>query len=69
MVQYTKELAALQKSDDGKTVSAVFEDGTPATGSALGGSDGTNSQARRVLLGEESLDRRQPVCVLSATAQ
>ncbi|KAK5114260.1 hypothetical protein LTR85_010325 [Meristemomyces frigidus] len=50
---YNKKLTSIAPSEDGKTVTATFEDGSSYTGSILVGADGTNSKVRHLLLGEE----------------
>ncbi|KAI9745842.1 MAG: hypothetical protein M1818_000523 [Claussenomyces sp. TS43310] len=52
-IQYGKTLTSVQYSDDGKTVTASFADGTSATGALLIGADGARSRIRQLLLGEK----------------
>ncbi|OAP59064.1 hypothetical protein AYL99_06362 [Fonsecaea erecta] len=51
-VQYGKKLASVTV-DAGESVTAVFDDGTSASGSLLVGCDGAHSTVRRFLVGDE----------------
>ncbi|KAF2109451.1 hypothetical protein BDV96DRAFT_585623 [Lophiotrema nucula] len=52
-IRYDKRLSNITYSDDGKTVTAHFTDGTSETGSFLVGADGARSTTRSLLLGPE----------------
>ncbi|KAF2636675.1 FAD/NAD(P)-binding domain-containing protein [Massarina eburnea CBS 473.64] len=52
-VRYNKRLTNITYSEDGKTVTAHFEDGTNSTASILVGADGARSTTRQCLLGPE----------------
>jgi 2-polyprenyl-6-methoxyphenol hydroxylase-like FAD-dependent oxidoreductase len=52
-IRYNKRLSNITYAEDGKSVTAQFEDGTTATGSMLVGADGARSTTRRLLLGAE----------------
>ena len=49
-IQYGKHLQNITYSDDGRSVTAHFADGTSATGSLLVGADGARSTTRSLLL-------------------
>jgi 2-polyprenyl-6-methoxyphenol hydroxylase-like FAD-dependent oxidoreductase len=52
-VQYGKILKDISYDDDANTITAVFEDGSTATGSMVIGADGAQSVVRRTIFGEE----------------
>ncbi|KAL8956290.1 MAG: hypothetical protein Q9183_006348 [Haloplaca sp. 2 TL-2023] len=52
-VSWGKSICDITYSDDGKTVTAHFSDGTQDTGSLLIGTDGPHSATRGILVGEE----------------
>ncbi|KAF2727589.1 FAD/NAD(P)-binding domain-containing protein [Polyplosphaeria fusca] len=52
-VQYNKQLTNITYSEDGKSVTAHFSDGTSTNGSLLVGADGARSTTRQLLLGPE----------------
>jgi 2-polyprenyl-6-methoxyphenol hydroxylase-like FAD-dependent oxidoreductase len=52
-VQYGKKLTNIEFDDQGKSVKAVFADGSSAEGSLLIGADGHRSLVRNLILGEE----------------
>ena len=52
-IQYGKHLQNITYSDDGRSVTAHFADGTSTTGSLLVGADGARSTTRSLLLGRE----------------
>lgn len=58
-IQYNKHLVNVTYSDDGKSVTAHFADGSNAAGSILIGADGARSSTRNLLLGPElgTIDR------------
>ena len=51
--QYGKKLEDISYDDNANTVTAIFEDGSTATGSLLVGADGTQSAVRRTIFGHE----------------
>ncbi|KAL9016017.1 MAG: hypothetical protein Q9185_006612 [Variospora sp. 1 TL-2023] len=53
-VRWGKSIADIRYSEDGRTVTAHFADGSQDTGSILVGSDGPHSAARSILLGPEA---------------
>jgi 2-polyprenyl-6-methoxyphenol hydroxylase-like FAD-dependent oxidoreductase len=53
-VHYNKKLADISYSNDGKSVTATFEDGSDATGTMIVGTDGAQSKARYTIFGPES---------------
>lgn len=52
-IQYGKTLTGIEYAEDGKTVTALFADGSSATGGLLIGADGSRSEVRQLLLGPE----------------
>lgn len=52
-VQYNKKLTDVSYSDDGSSVTAVFEDGSKATGTMIVGTDGAQSAVRYSVFGPE----------------
>jgi 2-polyprenyl-6-methoxyphenol hydroxylase-like FAD-dependent oxidoreductase len=44
---------SIERTVDGRAVTAVFEDGSSASGSMIIGADGPNSIVRHLLLGDE----------------
>ncbi|KIW62169.1 hypothetical protein PV04_10369 [Phialophora macrospora] len=59
-VQYGKTLESIIYHDEKSTVTAVFEDGTRATGTILIGADGAQSRARYSILGDEGQPSKVP---------
>ena len=53
-VQQGKGIAGITYSEDGKAVTANFEDGTHATGCLLIGADGPHSTVRKLLVGADN---------------
>src|SRR5947208_2343057 len=51
--QYGKKLEDISYDDNANTVTAIFEDGSTASGSLLVGADGTQSAVRRTIFGHE----------------
>jgi len=51
---YGKKIKGVEYSEDGKSVTALFEDGSSATGTTLIGADGASSLVRRSIFGEEA---------------
>lgn len=49
-IEYGKRLRSLQTDPDGKTVTAMFEDGSSASGDFVVGCDGIHSQTRKSIL-------------------
>jgi 2-polyprenyl-6-methoxyphenol hydroxylase-like FAD-dependent oxidoreductase len=58
-IRYNKRLVDITYSDDGKSVTAHFDDGSSTTGGILIGADGARSTTRQLLLGTKlgSIDR------------
>ncbi|KAG8858273.1 hypothetical protein FRB96_005404 [Tulasnella sp. 330] len=52
-IQHSKSLSSILYSEDGRNVTACFDDGTEATGCMLVGADGHRSTVRTLLLGPE----------------
>jgi 2-polyprenyl-6-methoxyphenol hydroxylase-like FAD-dependent oxidoreductase len=51
-IEYNKTLTALEYSEDGKTVTATFQDGSSYTGSLVVGADGARSEVRNLVVGQ-----------------
>ncbi|KKA16498.1 hypothetical protein T310_9902, partial [Rasamsonia emersonii CBS 393.64] len=62
--QYGKRLVGVES--DSKTATAIFEDGTRATGRLLIGTEGAHSRVREYLLGEKGALHPSPI-VATAT--
>ena len=64
-VRFNKRLTNITYSDDGRLVTAHFEDGTSSTGRILIGADGARSVVRKLVVkaGPEAAEsRRLPIC-------
>jgi 2-polyprenyl-6-methoxyphenol hydroxylase-like FAD-dependent oxidoreductase len=60
-IEFGKKLASIEDSQDGKTVTARFEDGTSATGMLIVGADGARSATRQISVATVgALSRRIP---------
>ncbi|CAJ2508578.1 Uu.00g136040.m01.CDS01 [Anthostomella pinea] len=66
-IDYDKKIASLKPSEDGKSVTASFEDGTSVVGTLAVGADGANSKIRHLLLGDEKA-AATPASIVSANA-
>ena len=53
-IRFGKQLDGISYSDDGRSVTARFTDGTSETGRLLIGADGAHSSVRRSLVGEQA---------------
>ncbi|KAI1458415.1 FAD/NAD(P)-binding domain-containing protein [Annulohypoxylon moriforme] len=68
-IRYDKKLSDLEYSADGKTVTAIFEDGTKETGRLVIGTDGSQSKVRSLLLGpEKAALKKLPVAATFVTS-
>ena len=67
VAQYGKRLSTISRSSDTETVTAIFEDGSEATGNLLIGADGSRSKVREYLLGPEKAGL-QPLPLLGCMA-
>ncbi|KAL1968340.1 hypothetical protein VTN77DRAFT_1869 [Rasamsonia byssochlamydoides] len=62
-IRYGKKLQGITYSEDGKTATAFFEDGTSASARLIIGADGARSTMRKLLIGpEQGVVRRLPYC-------
>ncbi|KAL1987926.1 hypothetical protein VTN96DRAFT_1910 [Rasamsonia emersonii] len=62
-IRYGKKLQDITYSEDGRTATAYFEDGTSASARLIIGADGARSTLRKLLIGpERGVVRRLPYC-------
>lgn len=60
-VQWSKRLSRIEKDEHGRGVTAVFDDGTSATGAVLVGADGSNSNVRKALCPDTYRNNQLPI--------
>ncbi|KAI0834560.1 FAD/NAD(P)-binding domain-containing protein [Hypoxylon sp. FL0890] len=68
-LHFGKKLERIEYAEDGKSVTAHFEDGTAETGRLIVGADGSQSRVRHLLLGPEKAQlKRLPLAATFITA-